>query len=115
MMTSLPANILPCPFHRDPADGCDLNHTSNGLQNIYVTCECGCEGPSAETLEEAVALWNVRAGQEAKRQSEVAQLLVDLAECALDGIQTPTALQGFAHRAKVLLARVGGAPEVGEA
>lgn len=46
-----------CPF----CGGLDLNFSSNGHENLFVTClQCGTEGPVAESTQGAADLWNNR-------------------------------------------------------
>lgn len=47
-----------CPF----CGSIDLNFSSNGHENFFVSCEqCGAEGPAAESKQRAADLWNTRA------------------------------------------------------
>lgn len=58
-MTTTGEVLKPCPW----CPSAEQNLSSNGCDNHMVVCECGAEGPAADTPNLAVAAWNRRAPQ----------------------------------------------------
>lgn len=54
--TKKAADLAACPFCGET----DTYLTSNGIENDFVGCACGAEGPTCGTPEEAIAAWNRR-------------------------------------------------------
>ncbi|MXO72894.1 hypothetical protein [Alteraurantiacibacter buctensis] len=77
-----PAALLPCPNPWCDGDKQEPWRSSGGWWRVG--CQCGFDGPSARSPEEAIAAWNERTGQLVPRAAVEGAVLADALLSAAD-------------------------------